>query len=279
MLSNSRVMLKAAGQQARLGAGRWQAAPARLPAMRSPPTALAPRAKTFKTESSKLRNVASSVPSGSTLGASAGLGGLLALMQANPFTAQVTIATCKTSLADIIVQKRVEGAEQIDWRRNMLFIMFGGAYLGLFQWFVYVRLFQRLFPAMDTFCNQTMREKLKNKEGIRALLGQIALDFTFVQPFLYFPVFYSFKTLLDTDPEVQASLANRFSSAFAKWRANLFEDNFGMCAFWLPMDLIIYSVPIYLRLPLNHAVSFIWCCILSIFRGDDAPAVAIDESA
>eukprot|EP00512_Aurantiochytrium_limacinum_P001036 CAMPEP_0171493052 /NCGR_PEP_ID=MMETSP0958-20121227/4754_1 /TAXON_ID=87120 /ORGANISM="Aurantiochytrium limacinum, Strain ATCCMYA-1381" /LENGTH=264 /DNA_ID=CAMNT_0012026645 /DNA_START=237 /DNA_END=1031 /DNA_ORIENTATION=+ len=232
------------------------------------PTALVSKAKTIKTESSKLRNVADSVPTSGAVGASAGFGGLLALMQANPFTAQVTIATLKTSAADLMVQKRVEGLEQIDWRRNALFIMFGGAYLGCFQWFVYVRLFQRLFPAMDTFCNQSIRDKLKNKAGIKALFGQIALDFAVIQPLMYFPVFYSFKTLLDTDPEVQASLANRFSSAFKKWKDNFFQDNFGMCAFWLPMDLVIYSVPVYLRLPLNHAISFVWCCILSVFRGE-----------
>ena len=33
------------------------------------------------------------------------------------------------------------------------------------------------------------------------------------------------------------------------------------------IDLIIYSVPIHLRLPLNHGASLAWTGIVSIFRG------------
>ena len=40
-----------------------------------------------------------------------------------------------------------------------------------------------------------------------------------------------------------------------------------MCGFWFPIDLIIYSVPIHLRLPLNHGASLAWTGIVSIFRG------------
>eukprot|EP00122_Pirum_gemmata_P010807 Pgem_evm1s10003 len=107
----------------------------------------------------------------------AGLSTVLALTQANPFAAQVIIATVKTSIADIIVQKKVEKSETIDWKRNALFICFGFSYLGLIQWVIYVRGFQRLFPAMNKFCSQSMREKLKNREGLKALAGQIGLDF------------------------------------------------------------------------------------------------------
>ncbi|GBG30088.1 Protein SYM1 [Hondaea fermentalgiana] len=218
------------------------------------------------------------MPSGTALGASAGFGGILAIMKANPFASQVTIATCKTSLADIIAQKRVEGAEQIDWRRNIIFVMFGCFYLGGVQWMLYVRLFKRLFPSVETFCNQPLREKIKNKEGMKALFSQIGLDIIVFQPFMYFPVFYNFKTLMSTDPEVHASLSNHFSAAFARWRTNFFEDNVGMSFFWFPADLVIYSVPVYLRLPLVHTVSFAWSCILSVFRGDTAHAKKLESA-
>eukprot|EP00512_Aurantiochytrium_limacinum_P001390 CAMPEP_0171490102 /NCGR_PEP_ID=MMETSP0958-20121227/3121_1 /TAXON_ID=87120 /ORGANISM="Aurantiochytrium limacinum, Strain ATCCMYA-1381" /LENGTH=260 /DNA_ID=CAMNT_0012023379 /DNA_START=605 /DNA_END=1387 /DNA_ORIENTATION=- len=231
------------------------------------PSGLAPRVKTFKTESSKLRNVAEAVPTASAVGASAGLGGILAFIQANPFKAQVTIATFKTSAADLIVQTRVEKNDHIDWRRNMLFVLFGTTYLGICQWFIYVRLFQYLFPAVKTFCNQPVREKIRNKAGIKALFSQIALDFTVCQPFFYFPTFYTFKTLLSSDPDVQASLSNRIAYAYHNWSTNFWQDNLGMCSFWLPMHIINFSAPVYLRLPLIHSVSFVWCCILSIFRG------------
>mmetsp|Transcript_1847 Transcript_1847/g.3582 ORF Transcript_1847/g.3582 Transcript_1847/m.3582 type:complete len:267 (+) Transcript_1847:273-1073(+) len=194
--------------------------------------------------------------------ATVGAGGLLGLLQRNPFAGQVTIATLKTSVADLVVQKQVEKKDTIDWRRNALFVMFGGAYLGCFQWFVYVRGFQRLFPAMDKFCNQGLRDKLRNKAGMKALGGQILLDFIVIQPIMYFPVFYMFKTIVEPD----LGGKSRFEVAFSNWKNNFFEDNLGMIAFWLPMDIVIYSVPLWLRLPLNHSISFLWCCILSIFR-------------
>ena len=42
-----------------------------------------------------------------------------------------------------------------------------------------------------------------------------------------------------------------------------------MCGFWLPMDVIIYSVPLHLRLHLNHIISFAWVALVSIFRGEE----------
>ena len=57
------------------------------------------------------------------------------------------------------------------------------------------------------------------------------------------------------------------SSALTKYRNNFWQDNLGMCGFWLPMDLIIYSVPLHMRLHLNHGISFAWVALVSIFRG------------
>lgn len=197
------------------------------------------------------------------------LGGVLAFMKAKPFATQVGLATVKTSLADLVVQVNVEKRESIDWRRNSLFILFGGAYLGVFQWVVYVRGFSKLFPGMAEWCNLPLRKKLQNRAGIKMLFAQIALDFVMIQPFMYFPVFYGFKSIVDEPDESQRHLS-RIARSFENWKTNFVSDNVGMMAFWLPADIVIYSVPLWLRLPLNHGISFAWCCILSIFRGGDA---------
>ena len=55
-----------------------------------------------------------------------------------------------------------------------------------------------------------------------------------------------------------------------------------MWILWVPGDLIVYSVPIWLRLPLNHGLSFIWICYLSFLRGDkisEEPSDAEGEHA
>lgn len=49
----------------------------------------------------------------------------------------------------------------------------GGLYLGGFQWFIYVTCFRRWWPGMQTFANQSLREKLANTAGKRDLAKQV----------------------------------------------------------------------------------------------------------
>jgi hypothetical protein len=186
----------------------------------------------------------------------------------HPFLSQLVVATTKTSIADIIVQKQVEKRETIDWRRNLVFTSFGFGFLGFVGYGIYVKACSRLFPAMGKFCNQTLREKLGNRAGLTALFQMIALDFVFIQPVIYWPVLYVFQESIQTQSENTSAL-DVVKNAMAKVKANFWEDNLGMCAFWLPMDLIIYSAPLHLRMPLNHAISFIWVSVVSFMRGGD----------
>jgi len=194
-------------------------------------------------------------------------GGILGWPKRNPFTFQVIFATIKTSIADIIVQMGVDGKswDEIDWKRNLVFVAFGGLYLGGFQWFIYVTCFRRMFPAMDKFANQTLREKMANKAGLRALGGQVVFDNFVHYTFIYFPVFYVFKQSIQGDNEF--NLADCISDGLAKYKKNFWEDNYAIWALWIPCDIVIYAIPIWMRLPANHMISLVWTCILSYIRG------------
>ena len=64
---------------------------------------------------------------------------------------------------------------------------------------------------------------------------------------------------------------------FVKYYNNFWQDNIAIWSMWIPMDILIYAAPIWMRLPLNHGVSLIWTMILSFMRGDaieDEPAPA-----
>ena len=50
-------------------------------------------------------------------------------------------------------------------------------------------------------------------------------------------------------------------------------------ALWVPGDFIVYAVPIWMRLPLNHAISFVWTCYLSFLRGAKIEDGVADEAA
>ena len=52
-----------------------------------------------------------------------------------------------------------------------------------------------------------------------------------------------------------------------KYQANFAKDEFDLIRVWLPADLICFSVPLYLRLPVRHVVSFVWTAYLSFARG------------
>ena len=151
------------------------------------------------------------------------------------------------------------------------------------QWFIYVDLFKMLFPGMEKFANQTLREKLANPAGLRALAGQVAFDNFVHYPLLYFPVFYLFKEAVQgtggslpggsmlsggSAPSPSAVV----EGAMSKYRKNALEDNLKIWLMWVPADAVIYAVPIWLRLPLNHGLSFVWMCYLSFLRGDEKDA-------
>ena len=72
------------------------------------------------------------------------------------------MATAKTAAADYMVQKYIEKRDKIDRKRVALFTIFGFTYFGCFQWWLYVKVFQKWFPNMASFANQSFREKMRS---------------------------------------------------------------------------------------------------------------------
>jgi hypothetical protein len=97
---------------------------------------------------------------------------------------------------------------------------------------------------------------------------------------MYFPVFYCFKEVVqgsqksapasgsDAEAPTPATLGDSLPArALAKYQENFWKDNMAIWALWIPCDMVIYSAPLWLRLPLNHSVSLAWTMILSFMRG------------
>lgn len=204
-------------------------------------------------------------------------GAITTFPKRRPFATNVIVATVKTSVADLIVQK-AEGKDSIDWTRNGAFTAFGFAYLGIAQWFIYVTLFTKLCPNAVRFSNLSWAEKLKDRAGQIDLIKQTALDNFVHYTFIYFPVFYVIKECINTlavkEPAKPAtgeaaaakSLPER---ALGKYWKNCVQDNMYMWSLWVPGDLVVYAVPIWMRLPLNHLISLAWTMILSNLRGSE----------
>jgi hypothetical protein len=66
----------------------------------------------------------------------------------NPFVFQLGVATVKTSAADLVAQMVAErkSLDEVDWKRNAIFVVFGFAYLGGFQYWLMVNKYRQWFP-------------------------------------------------------------------------------------------------------------------------------------
>ena len=181
-----------------------------------------------------------------------------------PFATNIGIATTKTAAADLLAQVVIAQTpiSGIDWERSLLFCAFGALYLGGFQYFYQVNVFKKLFD-VDAFTTQPWADKVKDTEGLKALAAQTTLDLT-VLTLVYLPTFYIFKAGVfsgSMDPNVWAS------TGIDNYTTNFVKDEFDLVRVWLPADLVCFSVPLYLRLPVRHVVSFVWTAYLSFARG------------
>lgn len=181
-----------------------------------------------------------------------------------PFVNNIGIATVKTAAADLLAQTVIAGTSlaDVDLQRSFLFCLFGALYLGAFQYAYQVQVFKRLFD-VDKFTSQPWSDKLRDIPGLTALGAQTALDLT-VLTFIYLPTFYIFKASVFSgsfDPSVW------ISSGLNNYQLNFSKDEVDLIKVWLPADLVCFSVPLYLRLPVRHIVSFVWTAYLSFARG------------
>jgi hypothetical protein len=194
-------------------------------------------------------------------------GAITTFPKRKPFVTNLIVATVKTAAADALVQS-AEGKgswDTFDFKRNAVFTAFGFGYLGVAQWFVYVTVFTRLCPHAVRFSNLPFKEKLKDKVGQIDLFKQVMLDNFVHYTFMYFPVFYTFKELIQGGGLNLETVSN----ALAKYKNNFVKDNLAIWGLWIPCDAVIYAVPVWMRLPLNHAVSAVWTMILSFMRGSE----------
>ena len=89
----------------------------------------------------------------------------------------VVIGAFKTAAADLIAQAS-DSESELDLKRNFLFFVFGGAYLGAFQYWYQVNIFKKIFTATGRFTSQSFEKKLKDTEGLVQLAMQIVLNLT-----------------------------------------------------------------------------------------------------
>ena len=181
-----------------------------------------------------------------------------------PFMNNFIIASLKTCAADVMAQTIIGHTplSELDLQRSLLFCAFGGLYSGAFQYLYQVQVFKKLFD-VDKFTSQSWSQKVRDIPGVKALAAQTGLDLT-ILTLVYLPAFYIFKASVfsgSSDP------SDWFSAGVDTYATNFGKDETDLLKVWLPADLVCFSVPLYLRMPVRQSVSFLWTVYLSFARG------------
>eukprot|EP00980_Cylindrotheca_fusiformis_P026177 scaffold15497_cov117-Cylindrotheca_fusiformis.AAC.4 len=213
----------------------------------------------------------------------------------HPFFVQLAIATGKTSAADIMIQTAVEKKKlsEIDFRRNAIFLIFGLTYLGGFQWWLLINKYKQWFPTMERFGEKGLSQMLRDRAGLKdaakvrpttvhdlscfddillfihsssilAYPKMVIFDVAIHSPFMYFPSYYTVKEIVGSstwNPLVWVS------DGLSKYRKNMKEDLTAMALVTIPSDCVQMAIPIHMRMPFRHLISFFWTGYISFSRG------------
>jgi len=193
-------------------------------------------------------------------------GGVMNFPKDHPFTFQLIVATAKTSGADLVCQTVAErkSFDEIDWKRNGIFVVFGFAYLGGFQYWLMVNKYRQWFPTMDRFAKLPFAEKLKDTAGLIDAAKMVMFDLVVHLPMIYFPTYYTVKEFVGGS---SWSPTDWVKDGVTKYTHNMKEDLTAMVQLWGPSDCIQFILPVHIRMPFRHVVSFFWTAYVSFTRG------------
>lgn len=175
--------------------------------------------------------------------------------KSSPYEAAFITCGIKASAADLLAQKRelVKDAcgeeihnaafdKKIDPERNLAFILYGGLYQGITQYYIYNILFPSWFGAGN---------------DISSVAIKVAFDMFVISPLLCLPIAYLTKSVI---------YGQSWKDGLAKYKYDLVENNLlqTYCSIWIPVQALTFGVvPEHLRIAFIAFVSFFWLIILS----------------
>jgi hypothetical protein len=123
---------------------------------------------------------------------------------------------------------------------------------------------------MDRFAKLSFADKLKDSAGILDAMKMVVFDVTIHLPMIYFPTYYTVKEFVGGNSWNPMEWAKDGCTKYAK---NATDDLSAMIRLWGPSDCIQFVLPVHIRLPFRHIVSFFWTAYVSFTRGAIEPDV------
>ena len=107
-----------------------------------------------------------------------------------------------------------------------------------------------------------------------------------MHPLCFFPTFYVFKEVICNKPPEAVGSFDRLASipkstqfAIGNYRQNFWTDNIASWKFWIPADIVIFSSPLWLRLPLMHSAGMLFTGMVSLMRGDNISQLLTEDKS
>jgi len=174
----------------------------------------------------------------------------------------VGVAGTKAALADVCVQKRIEKVKAMDWRRVKVFCLFGAAFCGVWQYFLYNKLFPRLVPDIDRFLALSIRQRIRDVQGLKGIAIQCSIDNFINNAIFYFPAFYTVKLYLEGSSSLNPMIGVR--RYLETWR----EDMWNILIVWIPAQTFnFFFCPMWARVSFTALISFGFTAYVSLLRG------------
>lgn len=188
-----------------------------------------------------------------------------------PYEAAFVTCGVKASCADFLAQKRElktstntgslsnnidKTEEQVEIQRNLAFIIYGGIYQGVCQYYIYNVLFPLWFGTGNDLTSVAIK---------------VAFDMLVISPFLCLPIAYLTKSTI---------YGQSIREGFEKYVYDLKNNNLWVtyCSIWLPVQFVTFGlVPEHLRIAFIALVSFFWLIILSTISSTSMDDEVEDE--
>ena len=171
-----------------------------------------------------------------------------------PLTSAFVTCGIKASAADIVAQikddkeeddihnNRTMKIDEIETRRNVAFLLYGGLYQGMAQQVIFCNIFPRIFG---------------HGTDVLTILLQVSFDMMVISPLLCLPVAYVVKSFVFNHP---------LKEAMMNYKDDVM-NNALLLRYWLiwgPVQCCTFSVvPEHLRIVFIALVSFFWLVIFS----------------
>jgi len=176
------------------------------------------------------------------------------------FPLEAAILTCavKASVADGIAQIRTKsGIDNIEVRRNVAYILYGGIFIGALCHYEYDVIFPLLFGT---------------EHNLMTSLKEVLFDNFFSGPFLWLPPAYLIKAVV---------YDYSFGEGLQKYKDDITENGLltKYWSIWLPAQSVSFTVvPDHLRVAFMASVSFFWFILFSTVSSGNDDAVDCSES-